>query len=94
MKKKGRLQVGMDADITVFDPTTVEDSAPYEQPNQTSVGVKYLLIKGAFVTTSCLTGLWRTWYILCSKSSVCVKLFDAHPVRIIPHELNRGPAHD
>ena len=27
MKKKGRLQVGMDADITVFDPAAVEDRA-------------------------------------------------------------------
>jgi N-acyl-D-glutamate deacylase len=49
MKNKGRLQVGMDADITVFDPATVQDRATYERPNQTSVGVKYLLINGAFV---------------------------------------------
>ncbi len=49
MKKKGRLQVGMDADITVFDPATVQDRATYERPNQTSVGVKYLLVNGAFV---------------------------------------------
>jgi N-acyl-D-glutamate deacylase len=49
MKKKGRLQVGMDADITVFDPATVQDRATYERPNQTSVGVKYLLVNGVFV---------------------------------------------
>ena len=49
MKKKGRLQVGMDADVTVFDPATVEDRATYEKPNQTSVGVKYLLVSGTFV---------------------------------------------
>jgi N-acyl-D-glutamate deacylase len=49
MKRKGRLQVGMDADITVFDPATVQDRATYQQPNQTSVGVKYLLVNGAFV---------------------------------------------
>ena len=49
MKNKGRLQVGMDADITVFDPATVQDRATYERPNQTSVGVKYLRINGAFV---------------------------------------------
>jgi N-acyl-D-glutamate deacylase len=49
MKKKGRLQVGMDADITVFDPTTVQDRATYARPNQTSAGVKYLLVNGAFV---------------------------------------------
>ena len=49
MKKKGRLQVGMDADVVVFDPATVRDRATYQRPNQTSVGVKYLLVNGAFV---------------------------------------------
>ena len=49
MKKKGRLQVGMNADITVFDPTTVQDRATYEQPNQKSIGVKHLLVNGTFV---------------------------------------------
>jgi N-acyl-D-glutamate deacylase len=47
MKKKGRLQVGMDPDITVFDPATIQDRATYERPNQTSVGVKDLLVNGA-----------------------------------------------
>lgn len=49
MKKKGRLQVNMDADITVFDPATVQDHATYQQPNQTSIGMKYVLVNGAFV---------------------------------------------
>jgi N-acyl-D-glutamate deacylase len=49
MKKKARLQVGMDADITVFDPAAVQDRAAYGRPNQTSVGVKYLLVNGALV---------------------------------------------
>jgi N-acyl-D-glutamate deacylase len=49
MKKKGRLQVGMDADVTVFDPATIQDRATYKQPNQMSVGVKYLLVNGTLV---------------------------------------------
>ena len=49
MKRKGRLQVDMDADIVVFDPSTIQDRATYAQPNQTSVGVKYLLVNGTFV---------------------------------------------
>lgn len=49
MKKKGRLQPGMDADVVVFDPETVQDRATYQHPNQTSVGVKHLLVNGAFV---------------------------------------------
>jgi N-acyl-D-glutamate deacylase len=49
MKKKGRLQAGMDADITVFDPATVQDRATYERPNQTSAGMRYVLVNGVFV---------------------------------------------
>jgi N-acyl-D-glutamate deacylase len=49
MKKKGRLQVGMDADITVFDPATVQDRATYQQPNQTSIGMRDVLVNGTFV---------------------------------------------
>jgi len=33
MKKKGRIQVGMDADIVVFDPATIRDVGTYEEPN-------------------------------------------------------------
>jgi N-acyl-D-glutamate deacylase len=49
MKKKGRLQVGMDADITVFDPETVADVGTYEKPNQPAVGVNYVLVNGVAV---------------------------------------------
>jgi N-acyl-D-aspartate/D-glutamate deacylase len=49
MKKKGRLRAGMDADITVFDPATVQDRATYERPNQTSAGMRYVLVNGVFV---------------------------------------------
>ena len=49
MEKKGRLQVGKDADIVVFDPATLRDQATYERPNQTSVGMRYVLVNGAFV---------------------------------------------
>ena len=53
MKKKGRLQVGMDADIVVFDPATVQDRAMYERPNQTSIGMKHVLVNGIFVIRDC-----------------------------------------
>jgi N-acyl-D-glutamate deacylase len=49
LKKKGRLQAGMDADIVVFDPLTVQDRASYERPNQTSVGMRHVLVNGRFV---------------------------------------------
>ncbi len=49
MKKKGRLQVGMDADIVVFDPETISDVGTYEKPNQAAVGVQSLLVNGELV---------------------------------------------
>lgn len=49
MKKKGRLQAGTDADITVFDPATIAARATFAKPNQTSVGVKYLVVNGSLV---------------------------------------------
>jgi hypothetical protein len=49
MKNKGRLQVGMDADIVVFDPETIADKATYENPTQPAVGVQTLRVGGGLV---------------------------------------------
>jgi len=44
---KGRLQEGADADLVIFDPQIVTDRATYQHPNETSLGVEYLLVGGA-----------------------------------------------
>lgn len=49
MKKKGRLQVGMDADITVFDPETVQERATYLNPDQRSEGIPFVIVNGTVV---------------------------------------------
>ncbi len=49
MRLKGRIKVGADADITVFDPTTVIDRATFENPAQYSQGIKHVLVGGVFV---------------------------------------------
>jgi len=46
MKHKGRLQVGADADIDVFDPNIVIDKATFQQPAQYSYGFRYVLVSG------------------------------------------------
>ena len=52
MKKKGRMQVGMDADIVVFDPAVIRDVGTYQDPNQPAVGVQSLLVHGEMVVSS------------------------------------------
>jgi N-acyl-D-glutamate deacylase len=49
MQKKGRIQVGADADILVFDPETVADKATFKESCQTSVGMKHVLVNGTFL---------------------------------------------
>jgi len=49
MRQKGRLKVGADADIAVFDPQRVIDKATYENPAQYSQGFRYVLVEGTFV---------------------------------------------
>jgi N-acyl-D-aspartate/D-glutamate deacylase len=46
MRDKGRLRAGGDADITVFDSTTVRDAATYTQPTLPSLGIRYVLVNG------------------------------------------------
>lgn len=46
MRRKGRLQVGMDADLVVFDLATVSDRATYTAPNATSVGMRHVVVNG------------------------------------------------
>ncbi len=49
MKFKGRIKSGADADITIFDPGTVQDKATYSEPMQYSEGIKHVLVGGEFV---------------------------------------------
>ncbi len=49
IQSKGRLQVGCDADITVFDPARVIDRATFDNPAQYSDGIPFVLVGGSFV---------------------------------------------
>jgi N-acyl-D-glutamate deacylase len=46
MKRKGRLQVGADADLIAFDLATVSERGTYTQPNQTAIGMRYVIVNG------------------------------------------------
>ncbi len=43
---RGVLKKGMWADVVVFDPAKVRDLATYENPNQLSIGMDYVLVNG------------------------------------------------
>jgi len=45
-RRKGRIQPGADADITVFDPATVIDRAAYADAYQPSAGIVHVIVNG------------------------------------------------
>jgi N-acyl-D-aspartate/D-glutamate deacylase len=45
-RNKGRLRVGADADISVFDAATVADRSTYLKPALASVGFRHILVNG------------------------------------------------
>jgi N-acyl-D-aspartate/D-glutamate deacylase len=49
MKNKGRIRVGADADLTIFDAGQVLDAATFRQPAQPSQGIPYVLVGGTVV---------------------------------------------
>lgn len=46
MRYKGRIRVGADADIVVFNPSRVTDRATYQQPGLYSEGIQCVLVNG------------------------------------------------
>ena len=43
---RGVLKAGMWADVVIFDPATVRDMADFENPNQLSQGMEFVLVNG------------------------------------------------
>jgi dihydroorotase len=49
MSAKGRIKVGADADLTIFDPVTVIDKSTYENAMIPSAGIPYVVVNGQVV---------------------------------------------
>jgi N-acyl-D-aspartate/D-glutamate deacylase len=46
MRNKGRLRVGADADLTVFDEAQILDRSTYREPGLPPVGIQHVLVHG------------------------------------------------
>jgi len=49
LKDRGLLAPGIAADITIFNPQTVSNNAPLEDPLQYPVDIPYVIVKGVVV---------------------------------------------
>jgi N-acyl-D-glutamate deacylase len=49
MAHKGRIQVGADADIAIFDPNTVKQNATPANGGLPSTGIPYVVVNGTIV---------------------------------------------
>lgn len=46
MQQKGRIQIGADADITIFNAETIIDQATFLEPAQASLGIVHVIVNG------------------------------------------------
>ena len=65
LKNKGRIALGADGDILVFDPGRVHVKATYDQPEQRAEGMDYVLVNGRMAlkngkrTGACAGSVWE-----------------------------------
>ena len=67
MAHKGRLQVGADADITIFNPATVKGNATPANGGLPSTGIPYVVVNGTVVV---------------KDSKVLKNVFPGKPIRL------------
>jgi N-acyl-D-aspartate/D-glutamate deacylase len=49
MRNKGRIKVGADADLTIFDPQSIVDRSTFNEPAQYADGIKFVLVNGVLI---------------------------------------------
>ena len=53
LAEKGRLNVGADADVVIFDPEKIRDGATFDDPMLPPSGIDYVLICGEIAAKDC-----------------------------------------
>jgi N-acyl-D-aspartate/D-glutamate deacylase len=49
MRNKGRIKVGADADLTIFDPQRIIDKSTFQEPAKYSEGIRFVLVNGIVI---------------------------------------------
>jgi N-acyl-D-aspartate/D-glutamate deacylase len=49
MRNKGRIRIGADADLTIFDPRLVIDKSTYQEPARYAEGIRFVIVNGVIV---------------------------------------------
>ena len=49
MKNKGRIRIGADADLTIFDARSITDKSTFKDPAQYAEGIRFVMVNGVLI---------------------------------------------